>query len=368
MMPSPSWGRTATHAILLLAALLLPADRTDAQDARNAVIGAPTVNTYRIGAGAAERTITQTTMPVVLVLPISERFGMDVSTAFATSGVSVAGITTSRISGLTDTQVRGNLSLRENLLVTFGLNLPTGQYLIEAGQQEAAGQIGNDFLNYSVSSMGNGLSVTGGLAYARPLGAWNLGLGSSVRRSTAFSAFAVEQAEYRFTPADELRLRLGVDRPLGDGQVAVGLDFSSFGDDIADTTAVSTGNRLTASASVAIPVGGVNAFVSAWNLFRLEGEQVGGIAPPENVLNLSTGVSLEWAGVLLQPTLETRLWSVDGTRAGNLFNVGLRARVGIGSLGVYPSVGISSGTLFDLTDGSETSLSGFRGSLTLRWN
>lgn len=368
MIPTRSRMRAVARACLLLAALALPVGRTHAQDARNAVIGAPTVNGYRIGTGAAERTITQTTMPIVLLLPISERFGMDVSTAFATSGVSVAGLTTSRISGLTDTQVRGNLSLRENLLVTFGLNLPTGQYLIGAGQQEAAGQIGNDFLNYAVSSMGNGLSMTGGVAYARPIGAWNLGLGSSVRRSAAFAAFAVEEAEYRFTPADELRLRLGVDRPLGEGQVALGLDFSSFGDDIADTTAVSTGDRLTASASLSFPVGGVNAFVSAWNLIRLEGEQVGGIAPPENVLNLSSGVSLEWAGILLQPTVETRLWSVDGTRAGNLFNLGLRARVGIGSLGVYPSVGISSGTLFDLTDGSETSLSGFRGSVTVRWN
>jgi len=368
MIPSSMWGRTASRASLLLAGLLLPASWMNAQDARNALIGAPTVTAYRIGDGTTQRSITQTTIPIVLVLPISERFGMDVSTAFATSGVAVAGLTTSRISGPTDTQVRGNLTLRENLLATFGLNLPTGQYLIEAGQQEAAGQIGNDFLNYAVSSMGNGLSMTGGLAYARPLGAWNLGLGSSVRRSTAFSAFAVEQAAYRFTPADELRLRLGVDRPLGDGQIALGLDFSSFGDDIADTTAVSTGNRLTASASASMPVAGVNAFISAWNLIRLEGEQVGGVAPPENVLNLSTGVSVEWAGILLQPTVETRLWSVDGNRAGNLFNVGLRARVGIGSLGVYPSVGLSTGTLFDLTDGSETRLSGFRGSLTVRWN
>jgi len=32
------------------------------------------------------------------------------------------------------------------------------------------------------------------------------------------------------------------------------------------------------------------------------------------------------------------------------------------------SKGVSTGTLFDLTDGSESSLSGFRGSLTVRWN
>lgn len=339
-----------------------------AQDANRAVIGAPTVTTYQIGTGETQRTVSQTTMPIVVLLPISQRFNMDLSTAFATSGVQAAGVTTSRISGLTDTQLRGNLVLGENMLVTVGLNLPTGQYLIPEAQQEAAGQIGNDFLNYAVSSMGSGLAVTGGLAYARPLGAWNLGVGGSVRRSTEFAAFAVEDVEYRFTPADEMRLRLGVDRPVGDGQLDLGVSYSTFGEDIADSTSVSTGDRIIASAALALPVRGVDAFVSAWNLFRLEGEQVGGIAPRENVFNVTTGLSLTWGTTLVQPNVETRLWTSAGVRAGNLMSVGVRARVGFGALGVYPSVGLSTGTLFDLTDGSETRLSGFRGSLTVRWN
>ena len=352
----------------ILLGLLVTGSVAEAQDTRRAVIGAPTVTAYQIGVGADQRTVTQTTMPVVVLLPFTPRFGMDVTTAFATSGVSVAGVTTSSISGLTDTQLRGNLTVGDNLLVTLGLNLPTGQYLIPEAQQEAAGQIGNDFLNYAVSSMGNGLAVTGGLAYARPLGEWNLGLGGSVRRSTNFAAFEVDSVEYRFTPADELRLRLGIDRPLGDGQIDLGVSYSTFGRDVADTTSVSTGDRITASASMYFPVQGVDVFVSAWNLFRLEGEQLGGIAPRENVFNFTTGLSLTWRGTLVQPNVETRLWTAAGTKAGNLLSLGVRARIGFGALGVYPSVGLSTGTLFDLTNGSETRLSGFRGSLTVRWN
>ena len=352
----------------LLASGLLIATSAAAQEAGRTVIGAPTVTSYQIGTGDAQRTVTQTTMPVVVLLPISSRFGMDISTAFATSGVVAGGVTTSRISGLTDTQLRGNLAIGDNMLVTLGLNLPTGQYLIPEAQQEAAGQIGNDFLNYAVSSMGNGLAVTGGLAYARPIGAWNLGLGGSLRLSTEFAAFAVEDVAYRFTPADEMRLRVGIDRPVGDGQLDLGLSYSTFGEDVADSTAVSTGDRIIASASLALPVRGVDAFISTWNLFRLEGEQVGGLAPRENVFNLTTGVSVMWGSTLVQPNVETRLWSAGGVRAGNLLSLGVRARVGIGALGVYPSVGLSTGTLFDLTDGSETRLSGFRGSLTVRWN
>ncbi len=58
---------------------------------------------------------------------------------------------------------------------------------------------------------------------------------------------------------------------------------------------------------------------------------------------------------------------VDGVRAGNLVHVGIRARLGLGALAVYPSVGLSTGALVSTADGTRTSLSGFRGGLTVRW-
>lgn len=364
-------SRTAVTCRLFAIAALLGALAAPARaqgDPRTAVIGAPTFTGYAIGTGATRRTVSQRTMPLVLLLPFSERFSMDVSTAFATSVAEGAGFPTSTITGLTDTQLRGNLGLGDNMLLTLGLNLPTGRYSIPEAEQEAAGQIGNDFLNYAVSSMGNGLGVTGGFAYARPIGDWNLGLGGSVRKATEFAAFSVDSLDYRFTPADELRMRVGLDRPLGDGQVDLGLSYSTFGQDVADTTAVSTGDRLTLTSSMYFPVGTVDVFVSVWDLVRFSGQQVGGVAPPENVFNFNTGLSFEWGRVLVQPNLETRLWMVDGSKAGNLVNLGVRGRVGFGALGVYPSVGLSTGTLFSTTDGSETRLTGFRGSLTVRWN
>ena len=54
-----------------------------------AVIGAPSVTSYGFGAGAAKRAVSQRTVPFVVLLPISERLSMDLSTAFATSEVSV---------------------------------------------------------------------------------------------------------------------------------------------------------------------------------------------------------------------------------------------------------------------------------------
>lgn len=357
-----------TFAASLLA-IALPALASAQGLGDMAVIAAPHLSTYSIGSGASKQTITQTAVPLVFVIPVSSRFSMDITTAYASSQVKNATTTLSEITGLTDTQIRGNFSLGDRMLVfTAGINLPTGQYSIPEDQQAAAGQIGNDFLNYPISSMGNGLAGTGGVAFAKAVGSWNLGAGASFRKSTDFAAFTVSSAEYRFTPADEIRLNLGLDRPVGEGQVQFGLMYSAFGEDIADSTSYSTGDRLIASGGWSFPVRSSTVFLSGWNLYRMPGQQFGGAAPKENVANLNAGVSLNAGPVLIQPNVEMRLWQVDGIKAGNLLNTGVRLRLEAGSFNFFPAVGISTGNLYDIGTGAATKVSGLRSSLTIRWN
>ena len=359
--------RILIAATVLAVALPTLATAQGMRDA--AVIIAPQMTNYTIGTGASKRTISQTAIPIVFVLPFTDRFSMDVTTAYAISDVTSGGASVSKINGLTDTQVRANISVGSDAVIfTVGLNLPTGQYTIPPEQQDAAGQIGNDFLNYPVSSMGNGFAGTGGIAFARPVGSWNVGAGASVRKSTEFAAFEVSSAEYRFTPADEFRLRLSMDRPVGQGQVDFGLSYSAFGEDVADTTSYSTGDRLIATGSWSFPVRSANLFLSGWNLYRMEGQRLGGVSPKENVANISAGLSFTVKQVVVQPNIETRLWQVDGARAGNLVNLGMRLRVDAGKFTLYPSAGYSIGTLYSTVDGTGTDVTGVRGSLTLRWN
>ncbi len=334
-----------------------------------AVITAPTYTQFTFGSGAGQRKISQFSLPIVFAIPFTERISVDISTAYANSDVSVDDSTTSSINGLTDTQIRANFAFGGQALVfTVGVNLPTGQYSVPEDQQEAAGQIGNDFLNYPISSMGNGFAGTGGIAYARPMGQWNLGFGASIRKSAQFAAFEVASTEFRFTPADEYRGRLSADRPVGDGQVSLGLTYSVFGEDFADSTTYSTGDRFIASGGWSFPFKGSDVYLSAWNLYRLEGQQLGGDAPTENVFNVHGAVSIPIRTLLVQPSAEVRLWQVGGARAGNLINLGARMRVGVGSLALYPQLGYSLGTLYSTVDGSSTDVSGLRGSLTIRYN
>ncbi len=334
------------------------------------VILAPhhTIYTIKSTAGA-KRSVAQTAIPLVFSLPVNERLTVDLSTAYAVTDVLADGNSVSSIKGLTDTQLRGNFTLGDRLVVlTVGVNIPTGQYQVADGQQEAAGQIGNDFLGYPISSMGNGFAATAGAAFARAVGSWNVAGGASIRKSTEFAAFESNSTELRFTPADEYRVNVGVDRPVGDGQVQFGLSYSAFGADQAGNSTYSTGDRVIASGGYSFPVRNSTVFLSGWNLYRLAGQQLAGDAPPENVMNLSGGVSFVAREVLVQPNLELRLWQVDGVKAGNMFNAGVRLRFSAGNFSFYPQVGFAMGKLYSLQSGDADDVTGLRSSLTIRWN
>lgn len=363
--------RTIAAALSLAAATSLGAQSLE----QTGVIVAPHFTQYTIGNGAGERTISQSSVPVVLLLPFTQRFSMDVTTAFATSQLKATGSPTSSISGLTDTQVRGNFTFGEMLVLTLGVNIPTGQYSVADEDSEAAGQIGNDFLNFPISAMGNGFAGTGGIAYARPMGSWNVGFGASMRKSTEFAAYALSSTDFRFTPADEYRLRVGADRPMGDGEVSLGLAYSAYGPDAADTTdgaeertTVSTGDRLTINGSWMVPVGNGELYLSAWDLYRMKGERFGGDAPAENVANLSAAYSFEVGAMLVQPNIEGRLWQMDGERAGTMTNLNVRLRFGSETFSFFPSLGYSLGSLYTPGTGESVDVTGFRGSLTVRFN
>ena len=332
----------------------------------------PQYASVKIGSGATAKTVSQLSVPMVLVLPFGSRFNVDIATAFATSDVKVNGATASSISGLTDTQVRGNFTLGNDAVVfTVGANLPTGQYKIAEDKADAAGQIGNDFLIFPTSSYGSGFSATGGVALARSLGEWNVGVAGSFRKSSRFDAFEGVGATggketLTFMPADEVRARIGADRTVGSGRLALGVTFSSFGNDELANTTYATGNRFIGQASLYVPVGTTDVWLSGWSLYRAKGQQYGGDAPPETVLNGAVSVGFHLGDVLIEPSFEGRNWQVDGTQAGVLGNTGLRVRWGTGPFTLIPSAMFQFGKLYPLGGGNSIDLTGWRMALTLR--
>ena len=200
--------------------------------------GAPQFVRYQINAPVNE-TISEFTLPIFVVIPVSSVFSFDVGTAYTSARVQPNGTAageTSTVSGLTDTQVRANLSLGTDFVVlTAGLNIPTGKETASQTEQLAAFRIGNDFLAFPISNMGTGFGATAGLAIARPIGDWNLGFGGSLRQSASYEPFVDNTgARPRFQPGNEYRGRLGLDHALGTGRFAVGFTYSKFGNDNID--------------------------------------------------------------------------------------------------------------------------------------
>lgn len=343
--------RVAFTAIAAIASVPLAAGAQGFSE--STLRAAPQFVSYGIGSSGSKTTVSEFVIPIAFTMPIRERLTFDIATAFANSSVDADGAGKSTISGLTDTQVRFNYTFGSDaVVVTAGLNLPSGQYEVEEDKIAAAGQIGNDFLAFPVSSFGSGMAITTGVAAARPLGDWNLAVGGSIRKSTEFGAYDIDDVTLRFEPATEMRLRAGVDRFALGGRVLFGLMYSIFGDDSCEgcesgtsRTTYSTGNRLTAQAALDVPVGGKQLFVSGWMLQRGEGKTVAGTAPPETILNAQAALGLDIGTYFLEPNVEIRRYSIDGESAGSLMYIGARTQFDAGSYRISPSIGFSTGSI-----------------------
>ena len=334
------------------------------------VRAAPQFVQYTLAAPVNE-TISEFTTPIFVVIPVSSTLNFDIGTAYAWARVSPNGSSakaTSTISGLTDTQLRANLAIGTDFVVlTAGVNLPTGREAATQAQQLAAFRIGSDFLAFPISNMGTGLGFTGGVALARPLGAWNLGMGASVRQSSAYEpVVATGGARVRFEPGNEYRARVGIDHAFGTGRMALGVTYSKFGDDDLGGSIYNTGDRYIAQAGFDNSFGGAKMLVSAWNLYRrsgmiFTGERTGA----EDIANLLVGVGFSTLGGVLEPSVELRNWTQENLSASTLATLGMRFDVESGGMSITPSAGYTFGRFAAV--GGNADLNGFRAALAVRW-
>jgi hypothetical protein len=359
--------RSIASALLSIVAVASPLVAQSVYDTN--LRGAPQYVEYQIKSPVNE-TISEFAAPLFVVIPVSSIFNLDVGTAYTWARVQPNGSSTERtstISGLTDTQIRANLSLGGDFVVlTAGVNLPTGRETASQEEQLAAFRIGSDFLSFPISNMGTGFGATGGIAIARPIGDWNLGMGASLRQSSSYEPFVANTGDRpRFQPGNEYRARIGVDHALGTGRFAIGLTYSKFGNDDIGGSIYNTGDRYVAQAGFNNTFGGTNVLLNAWNLYRrtgtiFTGERIG----PENIGNVLLGIGFRAPGGVLEPSIEARSWTQQGLDASLLGTVGLRYSVEGGGVAFTPSVGYTTGRFAAI--GGNANLTGFHTTLAVR--
>lgn len=340
---------------------------------------APQWTQYRIDA-PVDATVSELAIPLFVSLPVGSRTSFDIGTAYARARVT-SGDEHSDIAGLTDVQLRAQYTLgSDRVVLTGGINLPTGNASVSADQLAAASLIGSDFLAFPVSNMGTGLAVTGGAAMAYPLGEWNLGAGASIRRSRAYEPFDVPGESFRYQPGNEMRLRLGVDRPVADGRVAFGATYAAFGRDDAGGYAYNTGDRLTALGELTGRLGEQDYTVAAYNVFRAPGSYASGDrAGRENIADLFLSLGIHTLGTVVEPSVELRHWlqnvyddetSPARSQSSALATIGLRARIDAGGFELFPSGGYTALGRLATTDDAglpvQARLTGFHLSLVVR--
>lgn len=331
--------------------------------------GAPQFVEYQIKSPVSE-TISEFALPVFVVVPVSSMLNFDVGTAYTWARVQPNGANaepSSAISGITDTQIRANLSLGTDFVVlTAGINLPTGRETASQEEQLAAFRIGNDFLAFPISNMGTGFGATAGLAVARPIGEWNLGFGGSLRQSSSYEPFVDNSGvRPRFQPGNEYRARVGLDRAFGTGRLAFGLTYSRFGDDNIGGSIYNTGDRYVTQAGFNNTFGNADVLLNAWDLYRRSGTIfTGEVIGPENIANILLGVGFHTMGGVLEPSIEARSWSQQNLDRSMLGTIGLRYNVDAGGFGITPSVGYTTGRF--AATGGNANMSGFHAALAIR--
>lgn len=360
-----------------LAAMMLaiPASGAAAQSLLDGgVRSGPQIVQYTLRAPLST-SISEMVFPVFAIMPMSHALTLDVGTSFASvraERTSAGETEVSTISGQTDTQLRATYAFGNDFVVlTTGLNFPTGRAAVGAQEQLAATIIGSDFLTFPISNMGTGFGFTGGLAVARPAGDWNVGAGVAVRYSADFEPFApVDDFRFRYQPGNEYRARLGVDHPFGTGRVALGFTFSKFGDDRLAGSIYNTGDRYMTQALVSNTFGPGDLTVVAWNMFRSSGMLSDSIAiGSDNVTSLTTSYSIPAGAMRVEPYAEVRNWMQSEASSSMLMSFGVRAQRTWGRFVVAPMVGYSVGSIAAmLEDGTNTTagMTGFRAMLALR--
>jgi hypothetical protein len=335
----------------------------------------PQFYAYNIKEPLSQR-VSEIAFPLFVIAPITSRLSVDVGSAFAmvsmerdaqdASGNPI--VVKSELSGLTDTQVRANYTFGQDLVViTAGVNVPTGSSTVAPEELEAATLIGSDFLTFPISGFGSGLGFTGGVAFARPVGAWSLGFGASLRQSTEYEPGFRNStgASMKFQPGAEYRARIGADRPFGTGRVTLGFTFSKFGDDKADTSVYNTGDRYIGQFGISNTMLGADYSLVVWNLYRTGGTLIDqSPAVRDNITNGTFAMGFRSGSLLVEPSLESRFWMRQGADMSMLGTLGLRFHVNRGGWAIIPGGGFTMGNLS--TAAESASLTGFRGTLAVR--
>jgi len=226
---------------------------------------------YRFDEGLGPTAAELFIVPIAVRIPFSETIQTDVLGAWAQGRVEREGVTY-RLDGIVDTQVKTSWTARPWMVLSLGVNVPTGNESHSADEAVVASVLATDLLGFRESTWGTGLAVTTGLATARRIGNWGVGLGASYRMADGFEPAADQTVTYE--PGNEMRLRLGLDRNVGEaGKLSLGVTAQDFSEDqLEGRNLFQAGRRFMVDAAYGFRLGSQTWTVYGSELWREQGD------------------------------------------------------------------------------------------------
>ena len=352
----------APVAAPVLAALSLVPSLLSAQGAggRPGIITGLEYRTLSYGSGGSLGKIDELAVPLGFSAPLGSRASFDVGTYFVR-----AKSDSTTISGLTDVVLRGAFQIKPDVAIfTLAVNVPSGKHALDPTQNVLAGQVATDLIQFPVSNFGTGFNVTTGLALAKPIGSWAMGLAGSFRYSGSYQPFVAPNDTATLKPGGEVRVRLGADRLVGQGRLSLGFTYSTFSSDEYGGFSHSPGQRIIPQASWSFPVGRNSLALYAWDVLR-HADSVGTFPKvSENTVSGGALLAIPVGRNSLRPQIEYRQTTGGIQTNGKIFGAGVRYAIN------GPRVSFIPGFRYDFGSApfgsSNVTLTGFSASLTVR--
>ncbi|MBN2102440.1 hypothetical protein JW835_00195 [bacterium] len=197
---------------------------------------------------ANDQSITQFALPMMYVYPFSDKVRIYAVTSPAFSSWHT-GDADFHLNGLSDIKIGGHvLTLNDEVLVTWGINIPTGKEQLTIKEYAVASQVTDPAFDFRVPSLGQGTDIQIGANTAWELGDFIVGYGINLYLKGSYRP----QKSYesiRYEPGNELSVTWGIYREtrLFDRDMKISADmlYSGYGsDEFADSTFFSSGNRM----------------------------------------------------------------------------------------------------------------------------
>jgi hypothetical protein len=209
-------------------------------------------------------------MPVAVRFPITDVFSVDVYSAWAQGKVEREG-TEFTLQGPVDTRVKASYQLGPWGLVSLAMGLPTGASGHNAEEAVVASVLATDLLGFREATWGTGFSMTSSVATAVRAGGFGLGLAGAYSMRGEFEPSS--DLDLRYQPGDESRVRLGIDRNIGNSTFTAGMTFMTYESDKADgLNLFQAGNRYRADATFQFRAGAGVWTLYAADLWRENGD------------------------------------------------------------------------------------------------